>query len=448
LDFWTYGCINCLHMILVIEQPEEKYAEELVVVGVHSAKFTNEGQTENIREIVQRYEMKHPVINDFYFEEWGKYDSYRVNASPTFVLIDPRGNLFAVQPGEIPFQAFDDVIGTMVRCFDATDDIDRTPIAAINPELASAPPRALNFPGKVLADADGGRLFIADSVNHRLVIADINSYEVLATIGNGARGFTDGDYATAQFYKPQGMALSTDGTTLYVADTFNHTVRAVDLTAETVATVAGTGIQGTRRPSGTAFPALATNLRSPWALAFGDDDNTMYVAMAGTHQIWTLDLAAQSMRYVVGNGFEAQISTTLLDSELAQPSGLYFTDGDLYFADSESSTIRVADIDTDTVEVVSGTTENSLFTYGDVDGAPGESLLQHALGVTGDGEGIIFIADTYNNKIKQITTDGFETITLTGGSAGFRDGTLAEARFHEPGGLSYADGRLFIADTN
>jgi thiol-disulfide isomerase/thioredoxin len=447
LDFWTYGCINCLHMIPTIDRLEREYEEELVVIGVHSAKFENEGQTENIREIVQRYELHHPVINDFDFDVWTAYRPYGVNAWPTFVLIDPRGNIFAVQSGEIPYSAFDSVISRMAACFDSQGEINPEPIAIIDPELDYAPPRILNYPGKVLADAEGQRLFIADSVNHRLVIADLSTYEVLHVIGTGQHGYLDGSYETAQFYKPQGMALRDE--VLYVADTFNHTIRAVDLTEQTITTIAGTGLQGRTIPQNSVFPAIVTDLRSPWDVEFGEDDNTLYIAMAGTHQIWVMDLTLQTLTYAVGNGREAQLNLSLLDSELAQPSGLYYQDGLLYFADSESSTIRVADTNADEVFVASGTTDNSLFDYGDADGAPGESRLQHALGVVGDGEGLVYIADTYNSKIRVLSDDDLVTETLSGGDqSGFADGPLSDALFNEPGGLDYANGLLYVADTN
>ena len=414
-------------MIPVLHELEQAYPDELVVVGVHSAKFDNEGQTANIREIVQRYEVTHPVVNDAGFDVWNSYRPFGVNAWPTFAVIDPRGNLFAVQSGEIPYEAFDRVVGTMSACFGQNGELNTEAIPQIAPELSYAPPRILNYPGKVLADPDGGRLFIADSVNHRIVVADLESYEVQAVIGSGMQGYDDGSYTETQFYKPQGMAIQ--GDTLYIADTFNHTIRAVDLTEETVTTIAGTSIQGRVVLTGEDFPALTTDLRSPWDLTFGDDPNTLYIAMAGTHQIWTMDLEAGTLSPFVGNGREAQLNRRLANSELAQPSGLYYEGDMLYFADSESSTIRVADIAADQLAVVSGTTRNSLFTFGDADGAPGDSLLQHALGVVGDGDGTLYIADTYNSKIKQVTIDGYITETLAGESAGYMDGALTDARF-------------------
>ncbi len=328
LDFWTYGCINCIHMIPTLQQLEAKYGAALVVIGVHSAKFENEGNTTSIRQIVQRYGLEHPVINDSDFRVW---QTYGINAWPTFVVIDPRGNVLALQAGEIPFEAFDRLLSGMVDTFDSIGEIDRTPLE-LALEGAGQPAGLLAFPGKVLADEAGGRLFIADSNHNRIVIADLDSYQVTDVIGSGAAGLTDGAFDAASFNKPQGMALRDN--LLYVADMENHVIRAVDLDAKMVTTVAGTGQQLYGPASGRLTPARLTDLSSPWDLAFGGDD-TLYIAMAGTHQIWALHTADNTIETAIGNGTEGLISSGFPFTELAQPSGLYFHDGTLYIADSE-----------------------------------------------------------------------------------------------------------------
>ncbi|MCB9450358.1 MAG: redoxin domain-containing protein [Anaerolineaceae bacterium] len=443
LDFWTYGCINCIHMIPVIEQLEDKYGDSLVVIGVHSAKFANEGETENIRQIVQRYGLRHPVINDNEFRVWNTYSPYGVNAWPTFVVIDPLGNLLAVQAGEIPFSSFDQLIGGMVEYWRGRGELSDTPLQ-LALESASRPNTALAFPGKVLADAAGSRLFIADSNHNRIVIADLNTYEVLDVVGNGGRGLTDGSFSAATFDKPQGMALA--GSTLYVADTYNHAIRAIDLLNRTVTTIAGTGEQSYSREGG---DALTTGLNSPWALALGAD-NVLYIAMAGMHQIWDLRLDDGVVAPLIGNGGEGIVDGAFGGAQLAQPSGLYLADGQLYFADSESSSIRVADLDTGEVDTLAGPVRNDLFSFGDVDGVFGVSQLQHALGVTGGADGLLYVADTYNSKIKVLDPAERRITTLFGlsGNGGYRDGGTDEAQFDEPGGLSYANGKLYVADTN
>lgn len=447
LDFWTYGCINCIHMIPVLRELEETYPDELVVIGVHSAKFDNEGETENLEEIVQRYEITHPVINDSDFIVW---QQYRVQAWPTFAVINPLGRLLAFQSGEIPLEPFDQLVGDMVTYFDGIGELNRDPIE-LSLEGDGNPNTLLRYPGKVLADVENNRLFIADSSHHRIVVADLTTYEVLYTIGSGQRGFQDGDFASARFNAPQGMAIHDE--ILYIADTNNHAIRVIDLTEQTVDILAGTGEigGGISNFSTQITEPRAFTLRSPWDVTMGDNA-TMYIAMAGTHQIWEIDLETNVLRPSVGNGREALLNGELSSSELAQPSGLYWDNGLLYFADSESSTVRVADYPNNMVTTISGTLENNLFQYGDVDGVVGISRLQHPLGVTGDGDGLIYITDTYNSRIKQVDQT-MTTTTLFGlDNDGFADGGMDVAQFDEPGGLDYAEfgGRhlLFVADTN
>ncbi len=366
-----------------------------------------------------------------------------MNAWPTFVVIDPRGNLLAVQAGEIPQDAFEEVIGGMIAQFDNLGEIKREPLP-LKLESDAQPSAALSFPGKVTVDAASKRLFIADSSHNRLVIADLDTYAVLDVIGTGAAGLKDGSYGEATFSKPQGMALK--GDILYVADTENHAIRAVDLIKQTVTTVAGTGKQGYERSSG--LP-LKTDLSSPWDIAVGDRDN-LYIAMAGNHQIWVLSLDKNAVGPIVGDGREGLLDGELNNAELAQPSGLYWKNNILYFADAESSSIRAADFNRNKVTTLAGPTTNDLFDFGDVDGKFGESRLQHTLALTLGDNGKLFVADTYNSKIKVLTpaTKAIKTLVGLGGTGGFRDGSAAEAQFDEPGGLAYNAGKLYVADTN
>ncbi len=449
LDFWTYGCINCLHVIPVLEQVESKYADEVVVIGVHSAKFSTEGVTENLRQIVQRYGIHHPVVNDKDFLIWRTFGA---NAWPTVVIIDPLGRGVIRQSGEIPFEAFDQYLSGMIAYYDGLDEgiINRQPLE-LALEGAGDPGTPLLYPGKVLADAASERLFIADSSHNRIIVVDLAENRVIDIIGSSARGFTDGGFEDARFDKPQGLALA--GNSLYIADVNNHAIRRADLASREVITLAGNGSmgRGALQFGMQSDNPLSLALRSPWDLEF-DERGRLHIAMAGTHQLYIYEPASNLLYPSVGNGREANLNNvSLANAELAQPSGLYYAGaGKLYFADSESSTIRLADFEQDLVTVVAGTTDNSLFDFGDIDGALGINRLQHALGVEGGPAGEIYIADTYNSRIKLIPAGETATQLLAGlgGAGGYADGALAIAQFDEPGGLSYADGILYVADTN
>ena len=247
LDFWTYGCINCMHILRDLKTLEQRFPDELVVVGVHSPKFTNEKDTENLRRILVRYEIEHPVANDADHHIWRRYG---VQAWPTRVIIDPAGNLVGSAMGEGNLTGFIDAIRTVVRVFDQRGEISRTPLA-LDLERSRYTDRPLLYPGKVLADEASGRLFISDSNHNRIVVADISEVaagvaaggvkplgltKVIETIGSGIQGDTDAIFSQARFLRPQGLAL--DGDMLYVADTENHQVRVVDFAARAVYTLA------------------------------------------------------------------------------------------------------------------------------------------------------------------------------------------------------------------
>jgi len=415
LDFWTYCCINCMHMIPDLKRLEAKYPDELVVIGVHSAKFTNEKDSDNIRQAVLRYGIEHPVVNDSEFRIWR---SYGVRAWPTLILINPEGYVAGVVSGEGHYELLDEAIGALIAGF--SGKMDRTSLG-LALEKYKQPDTALFFPGKVLASSN--RLFISDSNHNRIVIADLNG-NVTDIIGGGEAGASDGAFEEATFNKPQGMSL--DGKYLYVADTENHLIRRCDLETRTVETITGTGQQA----------------RSPWDVIVVKDK--LYIAMAGAHQIWVMDLKERHVQPYAGSGHEGKIDGSLTESALAQPSGIT-TDGKrLFVADSEISSIRSIDLDENgKVETIVGL---DLFEFGDRDGKGREVRLQHPLGVLFH-EGMLYVADTYNHKIKVIDPDKKTSETLLGnGEPGSNDGV--SPRFHEPGGLAIFGNKLYIADTN
>jgi thiol-disulfide isomerase/thioredoxin/sugar lactone lactonase YvrE len=432
LDFWTYGCINCIHIFPDLKRLEEKYSRQLVVIGVHSAKFDNEKDTENIRRIVMRYEIEHPVVNDADYAIW---EAYGVRAWPTQVLIDPAGYVMGSVSGEGNFQVIDEAITTAVEEFRRRGELNEQPLS-LALERARVGDLPLAFPGKVLADAKSDRLFIADSNHNRIVVTRLDG-TLLEMIGTGTPGQTDGAYERAAFYRPQGMAL--DGETLYVADTENHLIRRINLKSKMVETVAGTGKQSHEYFQSGAARTVALN--SPWDLQIVG--RSLFIAMAGPHQIWKLDLEKNEVSTFAGSGREARTDGPLLASGFAQPSGLASDGKSLYVADSEANILRGINLSEGLVQTVAG---GDLFEFGDRDGAGDEVRLQHPLGLA-IWDGRVLIADTYNHKIKSFDPKSGSVKTLFGtGKPGQADGGTPS--FYEPGGLSVANGKLFVADTN
>lgn len=438
LDFWTYCCINCMHVLPDLAYLEAKFAgEPFVVIGVHSAKFENEGSRQTIRAAIGRYEIEHPVVVDEGMALWGEYT---VRSWPTLVLVGADGRVIGAVAGEGNRDALEEAIGK------ALADAKAAGIAAPGPirferERSVRAASGLAFPGKVLADRASGRLYVADSNHNRIVVATLpdasGRSRLIATVGNGGVGREDGAAGEATFHHPQGLALM--GETLLVADTENHLVRAIDTERFEVRTVAGTGEQSYDRSGGKK--GTAQGLNSPWDLAV--EGSTCYIAMAGPHQIWRLDLPLGPCRAWAGSGRENLVDGPAESAALAQPSGLALAGNHLYFADSEVSAVRRVDLASERVETLVG---RGLFDFGDVDGDAKRARLQHPLGVAAWASKIL-VADTYNHKIKELDPDARTIRTLHGDGKPGTDRGESLALF-EPGGLHAVDGELYVADTN
>jgi thiol-disulfide isomerase/thioredoxin/DNA-binding beta-propeller fold protein YncE len=431
LDFWTFCCINCLHTLPDLAKLEHKYANQLVVVGVHSAKFDNEKDSENIRKAILRYEIGHPVVNDAEMRIWR---NYRVSSWPTLYLIDPEGFVVGRGSGEGLYEALDEAIEKLIKDHREKKTLNERPLRFALARAHESGDSPLFFPGKVLADGPGKRLIIADSTHHRLVITDLTGKKI-AIAGTGRAGKVDGPFDKAAFNDPQGLALQ--GDRLFVADRKNHLIRELDLMAKTVKTIAGTGEQGFDRRRGGS--ALKVGINSPWDLFLRGE--MLYVALAGHHQIWQLDLEKSVLFPYAGDGRETIRDGPLYNASFAQPSGLAGDGNTLYVADSEVSAIRAVPLGgKGKVRTIVG---EGLFEFGDVDGVGDEVRLQHALGVAYHN-GKLYVADTYNSKIKIVDPVQRTSKSFLGGNGGW----LSDRPFNEPGGLSIAEGVMYVADTN
>ncbi len=437
LDFWTYCCINCMHIIPDLKKLEAKYPNELIVIGVHSAKFQNEKDTDNIRNAILRYGITHPVINDNKFKVWSDYG---VNAWPTLALIDPEGNLVDEVSGEGVYDNFDPVIGPMIKQFDSKGLINREAIK-LSLEKDKMRYDMFSFPGKIAGDEKSGRLFFTDSDHNFIIESKIDGY-LIQDIGQGEIGLRDGNLRTAQFSHPQGLYYDSTANIIYVADTENHAIRKIDLNNNSVETLAGNGHQaGFGADGGIGKQA---ELNSPWDLTL--IDGKLYIAMAGSHQIWTLDVKTLEAKVFAGSGREDIIDGPLLSAALAQPSGITTDGKKLYFVDSEASAVRMADLNTNgKVETIIG---KGLFEFGDIDGKYPDARLQHPIGITYH-DGFLYIADTYNHKIRKVNPATKEITTVIGlGHSGNIDGNIMQATLNEPNGLVFIGEKMYITDTN
>ena len=405
-------------------------------MSVHSPKFPREQFTESVRDAVLRYGIEHPVVNDRNMNLWRQYT---VRAWPTLMFIDPENRVIARHEGEIQPEAAKGLIQGMIQEFDAAGLLNHRPLRFAR---ETAPEALIAFPGKVAVDARANRLVVSDSGHHRLLEIDLGG-NVRQVIGSAEAGKADGSFTQARFNRPLGVTLA--GDLLYVADTENHLIRRVDLATRQVETIAGTGEQYGMVRTPLQGPARSVALNSPWDIVCNGDH--LYIAMAGSHRIFVLHLESGIIEPFAGAGPEALRDGSYEEALFAQPNGLALDDSRvLYVADSETSAVRaIALTGEKQVTTLVGT---GLFDFGDADGIGEKALLQHVQALC-FVDGHVYLADTYNNRIKVLNPQTREVKTFAGiGDAGFKDGTLDSAQFNEPAGLAAANGKLYVADTN
>ncbi|KNE80268.1 MULTISPECIES: NHL domain-containing thioredoxin family protein [Streptomyces] len=423
LDFWTFCCVNCLHVLDELRELEEKHRDTVVVIGVHSPKFVHEAEHQAVVDAVERYEVHHPVLDD---PELATWKQYAVRAWPTLVVIDPEGYVVAQHAGEGHAHAIERLVSELEEEHAAKGTLRRGEGPYVAPEPV---PTDLRFPGKAVR-LPGGTFLVSDSTRHALVELAADGETVVRRIGSGERGLADGGPAEARFSEPQGLALLPDGRVV-VADTVNHALRSVDVETGRVTTVAGTGLQWWQG-SATSGPARETDLSSPWDVAWFAD--RLWIAMAGVHQLWTWTPPADgdedgdgsgTVEAVAGTTNEGLVDGPAAEAWFAQPSGLAAAGDRLWIADSETSALRwIERAEPDdpeeraepgaggrefTVRTAVGT---GLFDFGHRDGPAGQALLQHPLGVTALPDGSVAVSDTYNHALRRYDPATGEVTTL------------------------------------
>lgn len=450
LDFWTFCCINCLHVLDELRPLEEKYADVLVTVGVHSPKFEHEADPVALAAAVERYEIHHPVLDDPELITW---QAYAARAWPTLVVLDPEGYIVANLSGEGHAAGLDSLIAELVAEHEAKGTLHRG-----NGPYVPAEPTAgdLRFPGKAVALPEGTFL-VADTGHHRLVELESDLATVRSVIGDGSKGWRDGGADTARFNEPQGVAVlpaavaEKTGYDVVVADTVNHRLRGVALASGAVTTVAGNGVQRlldagnqTKRVPGEEHPAepstadvsgfepaltesslgtdpLNVSLSSPWDLTWSAALGRLVVAMAGTHQIFSFDPLTGAVDILAGTGLEGLLDGAGDRAWFAQSSGLAEdAAGNIWVADSETSSLRRLSFTADdggTAVSVDTAVGAGLFDFGFRDGAAGEARLQHPLGVAVLPDGSVAIADTYNGAVRRYDPAAGTVSTLARGLA-------------------------------
>jgi len=430
LDFWTGCCVNCLHVLDELRPLEQKYPDELVVVGVHSPKFPHEGTPEAVLAAVDRYAVAHPVLDDPDLQTW---EQYAVRAWPTLVLIDPEGYIVAQHSGEGHSHAIDMLLERLVGDYQLRGTLH--PEAGFDPVVAPDD-TTLRFPAKAVLLPDR-TLLVADAGHHSLAQLDPADGALIQRIGTGTRGFRPGAANAAQFSEPNGLCVLPPnirqrvGYDVVVADTVNHALRGVRMRDGRVRDLAGTGKQWMQ---GDPLPDHAfadTPMSSPWDVVWMPAWSEVAIAMAGNHQLWSYDPVAGRLTLRGGTTQEGLIDGDLMQAWFAQPSGFAVSSdgGTLWFTDAETSALRRATNGVVTTEVGSG-----LFDFGHIDGPAAEALLQHPLACCVLADGSIAIADTYNGAVRR-----FDPVT--------RIVSTVASGLAEPSGLIPLGGELLVVES-
>ncbi|XP_065650186.1 NHL repeat-containing protein 2 [Hydra vulgaris] len=464
LDFFTYCCINCMHILPDLHDLEESFSVQdgLVVLGIHSAKFQNEKILSNILSAVIRYDISHPVVNDPNAVLWNEMN---IQCWPTLVVVSPIGQVLLYLVGEGHRNFLFNFVEFALKRY-GNKGLLSCHALPIQLEKNSLKFKNLRYPGKLTASPCGKMLAVSDSGHHQVLIIERNG-NVVKRIGSGFSGLKDGEAHVSQFSSPQGLSWFEN--VIFVADTENHSIREINVANWITKTIVGNGKQGKDKDGGKL--GIEQEISSPWDVVVGASpgsdttdcvNNCLYIAVAGTHQIWCYFLKdglwlkkghqkkEVALRFAGSGEEENRNNSYPTKASFAQPSGLAIIKNQLFVADSESSSIRSVDLKTGAVKGVVGADRDptNLFSYGDVDGIGLNAKLQHPLDVAAVN-GHLYVADSYNHKIKIVNLSNLSCTTLAGnGVVGIKNGDFLSAEFNEPGGIICLDDTIYIADTN
>lgn len=430
VDFFTYCCINCLHMLPFLRQFEaqndNKSSKAIALLGVHSPKFETEKSLDSVASAVLRYDIAHPVANDPHLKLWNHLN---ISCWPTVVILSPDAKLLFYLIGETAIQE------RLHLYLDASLDFYKQKLTGNRANLRinllkdlQTSENLLYFPTKVAVSLSGNQIAIANSRKNSIIIASKEGLvsHIIGSNNPEIKGFTDGSLdSSSLFNSPQGVVFQSEEV-LYVCDTENHAIRKIDLISARVETVAGNGRQNEKDKVGGKV-GTEQGLNSPWDAVYDEESNRLYIAMAGCHQIWVMILSKEGdvvhgVQYppftclcFAGDGSEEKRNNRFpLKAAFAQPSGVCLILGGensqkLFIADSESSSIRVVDLGCGSgavsTHVGGGLDPRDLFAFGDADGIGSKVRLQHPMGVCSSEQenrlfsDVIYIADTFNHKV-------------------------------------------------
>jgi peroxiredoxin len=421
LWFWTGSSIACEQQIRELRLLETKFHDGLAILGIHTPKHPAEADDEWLLKVSNRWHLRHPVAND---REWLLWRQFGVESWPTMVLLDHDARLVGIYAGEGRRAELEIRIQEIL---DKAAEVDRRSYDSAPVSRRPEPRAPLRFPTRIVASASN--LYVADTGYNRILELGFDG-RINRQFGSGNPGHWDARGTEAGFRNPVGLAIANDF--LMVADTGNHCIRRVRLRSGDVETVAGNG-QCERPTSTDISQPKNTSLASPVDLAVLNDQ--LYVAMAGAHQIWQLDMGRGSLSLFVGNGREDVVDGTGSFSSFAQPTGLAISQEHLYVLDASASSLRRVRLQDGRVSTL---VPGGLFSDGNADGNGLGARMCHPTAIHADNaRGVLWIADSMNHKLRVYNIAKAELKTLN-----------VNYGLQSPEGVCVAQQAVWIANTN
>ena len=284
--------------------------------------------------------------------------------------------------------------------------------------------------------ADGTKLYISDKNVHRVRVMDTTTNDVTLLAGlYGTLGTADGTGGGARFNNPAGLAL--DGTLLYVGDKQNHAIRSVDVTTGVVTTVAGA--------IGTAGHLDATGASAQFDIVSDVflSDSTLYIADYNNHVIRSADTGTWAVTTLAGIvGSPGTADGAAASAKFNNPVGLAGLGTVLFVADYNNHFIRSIDTFSLTVSTLAG---SGAAGAADGNGPAAQFDLPTYMVIAA---GTMYVSDYSNHAIRAVGPGTGEVTTFAGalGSPGAADGTHGDARFNQPMGLAVFGGTMYVAD--
>ena len=420
IAFVNLGSAWCQQRLADLGHLRARHRERLQVVAVHVPRFDAEREVRRSSKRSHAQQHEFPIAHD---GDWTLWQHYGIEAWPTVVLLDGEGNVRERIVGEGGLRELDARVAALIS--------ELTP-QLLNPDpvrlrRSGEPPLPMRFPvGLALS---GNYLYVADSGHHRVLECD-TSGRILRQFGSGSPGFIDGPMELAALSRPHGLFVQRD--VLYVADTGNHAVRAIELRTGDIATVCGAGRPGTTVEGPLADPR-AVALDQPRDVILAGDK--LFIATAGDNRIWRLDLGTSTLKLVAGNGRLSVTDGTMAMASFAEPVSLACVQQSLYVCEAVGSAVRSVHTRTGQVTTLVG---QDPWQFGRVDGARTDARLQNPQAVALDPEApVLWIADSGNDTLRRLRLGGGELTTYE-----------LPQRLHAPAGLAVSAEAVWIADTD